>query len=166
MRTKRSTSSEIGHRAELIAQLFLQDLKPSYLVEPTEDFGYDLLMGVPNAHGGINNFAVQIKATEEPVPPRFPIQTKLYVHSAYSNVPVLLLVVDVKQNRLYYAWLTPGLEKTGDSRKVAVPVTEINDEVKEELRLKVRSPITNCDIRSSFQGPALGDMLDTPQPAT
>ncbi len=128
----------IDHRGELIAELFLQDLNPSFVAKPTSDFGYDFFVGFPNTSGGINNYAVQIKATERPVPSRFPVQTTLFEHLAHSNIPAMLIVVDVKQNRIFYAWLTP--EDAGERREartIRIPVTEVDDVVKEKLRYQL-----------------------------
>jgi len=141
MTIKNSQGYMIGRRGELIAELFLQDLNPSFVAKPTSDFGYDFFIGFQNANGGINNFAVQVKATSRPVPSRFPINAKLYKLLAHSNIPALLLVVDVKQNKLFYAWLSPGITKSGHEAKktMRIPVIEVNDLVREELRQKLAS---------------------------
>ncbi|GEM_PF-1556169 len=135
MTIKQARPYIIGRRGALIAELFLQDLNPSFVAKPTPDFGYDFFVGFPNSDGGINNYAVQVKATERPVPSSVPISTTIYERLTHSNIPALLLVVDVKQNRLFYSWLKS--ESTEGSRKVhtiMVPVKEINEVVKEELR--------------------------------
>ena len=139
MTIKNSQAYMIGRRGELIAELFLQDLNPSFVAKPTSDFGYDFYLGFQNANGGINNYAVQVKATSRPVPSRFPINTKLYKLLTHSNIPALLIVVDVKQNKLFYAWLTPGLTEDGQETQttIRIPVTEVNESVKEELRKKL-----------------------------
>jgi hypothetical protein len=140
MTIKQSKPYIIGRRAELIAELFLQDLNASYVARPTNDVGYDFFVGFPNSKGGINNYVVEIKATERAVPSRFPIQTKLYERLAHSNTPALLLVVDVKQNRLFYALLTPeGIEGRRETHTVMIPVKEIDDVVKKELRRRLSS---------------------------
>lgn len=136
MTIKNSEAYMIGRRGELIAELFLQDLKPAFVAKPTSDFGYDFYLGFQNTNGGINNYAVQVKATSRPVPSRFPINTKLYKLLTYSNIPTLLIVVDVKQNKIYYAWLSPEMSKGVQETQttIRIPVTEVNDLVKEELR--------------------------------
>jgi len=135
MTIRQSRPYIIGRRGELIAELFLQDLNPSFVAKPTTDFGYEFFVGFPNSDGGINNYAVEVKATERPVPSSVPISTAIYERLTHSNIPALLLVIDVKQNRLFYSWLKS--ESTGGSRKVntiMVPVKEIDDVAKEELR--------------------------------
>ncbi len=134
MTIKQSKAYMLGRRGELIVELFLQDLGPPFVAKPTTDFGYDFFVGFSNVDGGINNYAVQVKATERPVPSRFPIQTTLYERLAHSNIPALLIVVDVKQNRLFYAWLTPECERRRGVHTIMIPVKEVDDIVKEELR--------------------------------
>jgi hypothetical protein len=139
MTTKKSQADMIGRRGELMAELFLQDLNPSFVAKPTSDFGYDFYLGVQNADGGINNYAVQVKATSRPVPSRFPLNMKLFKLLTHSNIPGLLIVADVKHNKLFYAWLTRekgDVDQEGNNI-VRIPVTEVNDSVKEELRKKL-----------------------------
>lgn len=137
-----SQAATNGRRAELTAELFFQELSASFVAKPTTDVGFDLLVGFQNNKGGINTYAVEVKATEQSVPSRFPIATKSYKYLAHSNIPAILLVVDVKQNRLYYAWLTPeiGNERV-ETHTVRVPITEISDDVKKEMRERVSNQL-------------------------
>jgi len=122
----------------LLAELFLQELNPVFVARSTGDVGYDFLIGVVNSKGGINNIAVEVKATESLTRKEYPISKKNYKRLAYSNIQVLFLVVDVKENRLYYAWLTPDVPTAngGSSsvRTVRVELTELDDKSQEELR--------------------------------
>lgn len=129
----------IGRRGELMAELFLQELNPTFVAKPTTDFGYDFYLGFQNTNGGINNFAIQVKATSRPVPSMFPISTKLYKLLTNSNIPALLIVVDVKQNKLYYAWLSAEISGVVEETKstIRIPVIEVNEAVKQELRMKL-----------------------------
>jgi Domain of unknown function (DUF4365) len=138
MRETHSQAEYIGRRSELIAELFLEDLKPTFLSRPTKDVGLDFLIGFANSKGGINTFGVEVKSTQQPISSSFAVDRDSYRRLANSNVPVCLIVVDAKQNRLFYAW--PG-EGNGSLRskgsKVEVPITEINDDVRVELLRKM-----------------------------
>ena len=126
MTTKKSKAHIIERRGQLIAELFLQDLNPSFVARPTSDFGYDFLIGFPNTGGGINNCAVRVEATERPVPPRFPIDAETYRLLAHSNIPALLIVADVKRNRLFHAEIaggSTGARRVGSSRQIAERAT-------------------------------------------
>lgn len=125
----------IGRRAELMAELFLQDLEPEYVAQATdEDFGYDFLVGFANKQGGTNTYAVQVKATEQPVNDKCRLPRHLFDRLAHSNIPVLLLVVDVKRNSLFYAW--PRDEPKAKSRTglVSVAVQRVDEVSKAALR--------------------------------
>lgn len=125
----------VARRGELLAEFFLEDFAPALLARPSAELGFDYLMGLPNPEGGMNLAAVQVKATDRPVPSRMPISREMYDRMAHSNVPVLLLVVDVKRNLLYYA--TPGSDADADDAGtggVVVQLTEVDESVKEELR--------------------------------
>src|SRR5690349_13427533 len=103
---KNAQADFVERRAELMAELFLQDLHPQFLSRPTAgDLGYDLLVGFANPQGGTNTFAVEVKSTEREPPGKFPLSRREFNRLAHSNLPGLLIVADVKQNQLYYAWL-------------------------------------------------------------
>jgi hypothetical protein len=129
----RSQSNLVGRRAELLAELFFQELNPLFLSRPTRDCGYDLLVGFNNENAGINTFAVEVRATAQPLESYYPIRRSVFNRMAHSNVPGLLLVADVKRNRLYYAWLRAS-EMTGRGDTIAIPVVEINQRTREKLK--------------------------------
>jgi len=130
--------SPVGRRSELLAELFLQDLKPEILSRPTEDVGFDFLVGFRNSAGGMNMFGVEVKGTDRPLADSFPLERRTFLRLAESNLPAFLLVANVKQNRLFYSWI--GRDAASISRGpnvVRVPVTEINDKTKAELRKRM-----------------------------
>lgn len=140
MTNKVSNTQIKSRRGELLAELFLQELKPSILARPTDDFGYDFLVGFQNTKGGINNYIVEVKSTENPLPSKFPIQKKLYDRLAHSNIPGILLVVDVKQNRFAYALFDPKHTKhntKGMDTKIMVNIKPVEGPIKEELHKKL-----------------------------
>ena len=136
----RITRSElVARRAELLAEVLLQELDAAFIARPTtEDVGYDLLVGFSNEKTGINTFAVGVKSTERPVGPRFSLDRSTFRRIAHSNVPGILLVADVKQNRLYYAWLRSNGPECGTAT-VSVALTEVTDATKAHLRKQFRS---------------------------
>jgi hypothetical protein len=121
-----------SRRAELLAEVFFQELDPVFISRPTQDVGYDLLVGFRNEKAGINTFAVEVKATERPPGSRFPLPRKVFNRIVHSNVPGLLVVADVKKNQLYYAWLRSS-DGEGNATTISVRVVEINDATKNEL---------------------------------
>jgi hypothetical protein len=116
----------IQRRSELMAELFLQQLDPLVLARPTNDLGFDFLITFKNRKGGTNTFGVQVKGTESEVSHLFSIDKSLYRRLTLSNIPVFLLVADVKRNVLYFGW---------PSRKhQQIKLGEINDETTHQLK--------------------------------
>jgi len=144
----RSKAEMLGRRGELLAELFLQDLGADFVARPTADLGYDLFVGFSNPDGGVNIAAVEVKATERPIQSRYPVQKRLFRRLANSNIPVLLLVVNVKENRLFYA--LPGdyaIDEDAAETTVSIPMTEVDESTKSELRhLLMTSPTAASEV--------------------
>lgn len=136
MNNAKSQPEIVVRRAELLAELFLQDLGATLVADPRSDTGYDFIVAFPNGKGGTNFSAVEVKATDRPIGHFYPLDKKWYARLAHTNVPSLLLVVDAKQNRLYHAWPGEGDMKNlnSDARTVRIPVVPIDDTVKEQVR--------------------------------
>jgi hypothetical protein len=125
----------VGRRGELTAELFLQELQPKLLARPTSDFGYDFLVSFANSKGGLNTFAVAVKGTERTVSSSFALDKGEYRRLVNSNLPGFLLVVDVKQNKLFYALPKQGgADGLNGSGKVNIALTEVNAQAKDSLR--------------------------------
>jgi hypothetical protein len=92
---------------------------------------------------GPNLSTVEVKATEHPVDHFFVLDTKWHKRLAHSNVPSLLLVVDAKHNRLYYAWPSDeDVKRKSGVRTIQIRVTPIEGEVKEQIRERLRGADT------------------------
>lgn len=131
----------VGRRGELLAELFLQELGAQFVARPTADLGYDFFVGFNNADGGVNLVAVEVKATERSVQHRYPVPKQLFRRLAHSNIPVVLLVANVKENRLFYA--LPSSYGPGDdagANTVQVDLTPVNDSTTNELRSFLSKP--------------------------
>jgi hypothetical protein len=126
-------------RAELLAELLLEGFGPVFLSRPTSPHvGYDFLAAFANSKDGVNTFAIEVKSTERPPGAHFRIPRSQFNRYAQSNVPGLLIVADVKLDRLYYAWLR-SKPSNGRGDTVSVPIVEINEETKESLKNQLRS---------------------------
>jgi hypothetical protein len=119
-----------------MAELFLQELKPDAIVRQTADFGLDFLVTFRNSRGGINSFGVEVKSTDQEVQLSFGIDRKIYNRLAYSNTAILLLVANVKQNKLYFAWIDKRRAHSG-AATVMISLTQIDEITKMELRRKL-----------------------------
>jgi hypothetical protein len=122
----------MGRRSELIAELFLQDLGPKFLAKAPDDFGFDFIVGFTNRRGGINVIAVEVK-TRQATLPRQQMKATSYGLLANSNVPGLLLVIDVKSNTVLYHLADPG--HAASSVNVSVPLIEADEAQRSKLKL-------------------------------
>lgn len=132
--TKQSKTNQVLLRGELMAELFLQGLEPKFLAEANlANLPFDFFVGFSNSKGGVNTFAVEVKATENDIRSKYRLRADVYKALAYSNIPVLLLVVNVKDNLIYYSW--PCENKAGSRlpEYVNVPVALIDDDSKNAL---------------------------------
>ena len=134
--SKTTTERELlSRRAELLAELFLQDLGPEFVARPTADFGYDFFAGFPNPRGGVNIVAVEVKATEARSTDFFMVPMTKYARWVNSNIPVLLLVINTKENVHQFAW--PDLEVLNHpqrSQAVKVPLSKVDNNARSKLR--------------------------------
>lgn len=138
MSSQNARANIISRRAELMAALFLQDLKPQFLSRPTSrDIGYDLLVGFQNEKGGINTFAVEVRGTERLQSKHFPLPKRTFDRFADSNIPGLLLVADVKDNHMYFAWL--AVPRATRAATVRIPLMEVDEVTTKELQKSLRA---------------------------
>jgi Domain of unknown function (DUF4365) len=74
--------------------------------------------------------------TRQDVQLSFGIERKTYDRLANSNIRILLVITNVKQNKLYFAWIKNRRHHSG-ATTVMIPLTPINDRTKKELRRKL-----------------------------
>jgi hypothetical protein len=94
----------IERRSQLMAELFLQTLDPHSLARPTDNFEYDFLITFRNKRGGLNTFGVEVKGTELEVGDSFSLDKRSHDRMTMSNIPVLFVIADVKQNTIFFGW--------------------------------------------------------------
>jgi hypothetical protein len=134
-----SDATYIGRRGELMAELFLQSLEPSFLSRPPNEVGLDFLVGFVNTGGGTNTFGIEVKSTDKELSTSYSLNRKTYKRLLSSNIPVCLLVADVKRNKLYYSWFDGKSPRIGGTATVQVPITEIRDSTDPALRRRFTS---------------------------
>lgn len=137
--TKSGLAKLVERRGELITELFLDELQPGAIVaQPSNrDVGYDFLVNAKNRLGGINTYAVQYEATDQPISATYRVTRDLFDRMTYSNIPMLFLVVDVKRNEIYYALLES--DKTSRQSKLRhVPIELKRIDETETVRLRKR----------------------------
>lgn len=92
-------------RGELLAEQFLLDLKPDKLSSMKEaDIGFDYMACFAKADGSLIAIAIEVKLTEQEIN-YFRLPASLVKRLQNSNIPVLVVVVDVKHNEIFFNWI-------------------------------------------------------------
>lgn len=135
----------IGRRGELIAEMFLQDLGPLNLLHVTDGSPFDYIAGFQARPGRPVMIAIVVKATELPIQGHCPIYANKATLEAWthSNLPVLIVVVDVKANEIFYNWAStvdlisdPSIKGHGF---IEVPVRKVTHSTKVQLLEEIQS---------------------------
>jgi hypothetical protein len=96
----------VTKRGELLTKQLLFELAPDDLIytgdhaEPL--FNYMALFLKPD--GSPVTIAITVKATEEEIEGAYPFKVSDLEKFKNSNIPVLILVIDVKRNQLFLNW--------------------------------------------------------------
>ncbi len=131
----------VADRGELLAQLFLTDLNPMSVSHGTKDDPFDYTVTFASPDGVLRLIVVEVKATERPIKEKYAFRADVIRRLASVNVPVLLLVVDVKNNAIYYTWARMAAEllsQDAEATTLQVPVKRA-DEHKEKILQEILS---------------------------
>jgi len=116
-------------------------LKPLTLMQVTQQntFG-DFYVGFRTKKGRLVTIMVEVKATEKPVSGTF------HFHGPESsNIPVLILVVDVKANELFFNWASEARGVSSSPRSprrtstLSIPVRKVTESSKRELLAEIET---------------------------
>jgi len=106
MTTKTKEPWYITKRGQLLSQEFLFELAPKQAIytgdEPDRLFDYMALFLKPD--GSPITIAIAVKATEEEIEGVYPFKVSDLEKFKNSNIPVLILVIDVKRNKFFLNW--------------------------------------------------------------
>jgi uncharacterized protein DUF4365 len=97
----------VERRAEILAELFLRDLNPKFLAQATfQGAVWDYMTAFQTKKGRLVNIAVQVKATERPFDGviLFTVTARQAEQLTNTNIAVLIIVVDVKNNSIAWNW--------------------------------------------------------------
>jgi hypothetical protein len=106
MTTKTKEPWYITKRGQLLSQEFLFELAPKQAIytgdEPDHLFDYMALF--PKSDGSLVTIAIAVTATEEEIEGVYPFKVSDLEKFKNSNIPVLILVIDVKRNKFFLNW--------------------------------------------------------------
>ncbi|HSI84621.1 MAG: hypothetical protein ACAI35_22730 [Candidatus Methylacidiphilales bacterium] len=137
----------VSMRAELLAEILLRELKPEFLANSKGSTPYDLFIGFKTHDGGLNTFAVEVKATENVVrnPYRLQLGAKMLETLLRANIKVLLLVINVRNNKCYFTWSdkisVPEENVRARSKSLELELIEVTEATKKQLYDEVRLPM-------------------------
>ncbi|MFM1842928.1 MAG: hypothetical protein RLZZ490_1666 [Cyanobacteriota bacterium] len=97
----------ITRRGELLSQEFLFELAPKQAIytgdDPDHEVDYMALFSKPSS--GLITIAMTVKPTEEEIKGVYPVKISELNKLKNSNIPVLILVIDVKRNQYFFNWV-------------------------------------------------------------
>lgn len=98
----------VTKRGNLLAQEFLFELEPKQVVYTGDEkeSPFDYLTLFTKEDGSLATLAIAIRATESPVKEGNFFPTEDLEKLKKSNIPVLILVIDVKRNHCFFGWAT------------------------------------------------------------
>ena len=106
MTTKTEVPWYITKRGELLTKQFLFELAPDDLIytgdHPEPLFNYMALFLKPD--GSPLTIAITVKGTEEEIKGVYPVNVSELTKFKKSNIPVLILIIDVKRNHYFFTW--------------------------------------------------------------
>lgn len=107
--TKKNEAWYIEERATLLAEDFLLKLGPAFLSKPDKGLKLDYIVFFQQPKKPLITIGVLVEATQKQIQEQisfYPIPARWILR---SNIPVLLIVIDVKHNEVYFNWLQDEL---------------------------------------------------------
>ena len=100
----------VARGGELLAEQFLLDLAPHYLCPMNErGIGIDYMAFFSRSDGSIVVIAVEVKATQQEIKGRYSFPASQAKRLLKLNIPVLVVVIDVKENEIYFNWIKDAI---------------------------------------------------------
>jgi hypothetical protein len=96
----------ITKRGELLTKQFLFEIEPEDLIYTGDhaDHLFDYMALFLKPDGSPVTIAIAVKATEEEIEGAYPFKVSDLEKFKNSNIPVLILVIDVKRNQYFLNW--------------------------------------------------------------
>ena len=107
--------------------------------DPEHEVDYMALFSKPN--GGLVMIAITVKPTEEEIKGVYPFKVSELEMFKKSNIPVLMLVIDVKRNQYFLNWANNVIIKesanAGSEKSVSVLLRHGTPEVIQQLKQEI-----------------------------
>jgi hypothetical protein len=135
---KRSTNWYISRRGELLAEQFLLELQPdSVVANRSEGVPFDFIAFFTTPDYTPVIIGVEVKATQQEISGRHPFPANQALRLLRSNIPVLVVVIDVKTNEVYFNWIKDAIpaEKQAGLSDVHTCSLNLRKSSEEEIHL-------------------------------
>jgi hypothetical protein len=140
MTENNNTPWYVTQRGELLAESFLLELDPNELrVIRDSDAGFDYVAFFSKADSAPVLIGVHAKATEQEINGGCLFQVAQLKRLQNSNIPILIVVLDVKRNEIYFNWAQDAIQENNKgllSRRSAIPITLRKATLEEVEKLK------------------------------
>lgn len=142
MKPQQSKTWYVIRRGELLAEEFLVELGIASVSLKQADVGFDYIGIVAERRTSLFVFGIEVKATENA--DRFTFLTSRLIQLCNSNIPILLLVADVKHSELYFAWAIEAIpaERRANLSQTETCSIKLRRSTPEELQ-RLKSEIEN-----------------------
>jgi hypothetical protein len=130
----------VAQRAELLAEQFVLDIHPSSVIKnkiPGPPFDFLAMFMRPDDSPVV--IGVEVKATQHEISGAYPFPAKQAVRLLHSNIPILILVIDVKSNDIWFNWIRDAIppdkqDKLADLHTCRLKLRKSSVEAVEHLR--------------------------------
>ncbi len=145
MTAKKSEVWYVSQRGQLLAEQFLLELEPVHVSSLQQsDIGLDYLLFFSRKNGALQALGVEVVPTEREVPGLFTVDSSLMERLAGSNLPALLVVIDVKRSEIYFNWVEEAhfakpKPSDGEPRKCTIELRKSSREEIEKLKREILS---------------------------
>ena len=140
MTEKKNTPWYVTQRGELLAESFLLGLGPNELrIIKDSNAGFDYVAFFSKADSAPVLIGVVAKATEREVKGHYPFHLAQLKRLQNSNIPILIVVLDVKRNEIYFNWAQdaiPEKNKESLSKRSELPIELRKATLEEVEKLK------------------------------
>jgi hypothetical protein len=135
----------VDRRGKLLAELFLHQLEPDFVGDAgKEDIPFDYFVTISTPEKQIKTIAVFVQTTEEEIRNPWQVYFKEKVVPALqnSNIPVLLLIIDVKRGKVFFNWASrlEALESSGQGKQMqgfSFPLIEASEKTIRLLKKEI-----------------------------
>jgi hypothetical protein len=132
----------VSRRGILLAEQFLLELQPNQLSSVEGPVAlFDYMAFFLRQDGTLITIAVEVKATQQPIKDRFGLHASQIERLVKSNLPVLLVVANVKQNEIFFNWIKDAIHQVHvmprKQHVIPVPLRKATNDEKEKLRKEI-----------------------------